>query len=106
MRKYIFALIVIVMLPVVKDVYADTIESKFIPSDGYVPNAHTALAIAEAVWLPIYGERIYAKKPFRAELQGAHWKVTGTLSKGYIGGVPLVIINKKTGAIVRVSYGK
>src|SRR5882672_3840959 len=30
--------------------------------DGFVPNAETAIRIAEAVWLPIYGEKLIGHK--------------------------------------------
>lgn len=33
------------------------------PKDGLVPNAETAIKIAEAVWLPIYGDGVFKKKP-------------------------------------------
>ena len=33
---------------------------------NYVPDKITAIKIAEAVWLPIYGNSIYEKKPFVA----------------------------------------
>lgn len=40
------------------------------PKEGYVPDKETAIAIAVAVWKPIYGEEIInSKKPYRACLQ-------------------------------------
>lgn len=30
---------------------------------NFVPNEQTAIRIAEAIWLPIYGEQIYESKP-------------------------------------------
>ena len=39
------------------------------PEDGFVTNAETAIQIAEAVWLPIYGSAINDKRPFTAELK-------------------------------------
>lgn len=41
--------------------------SNYIPREGYVPNKETAIKIAEAIWLPIYGNKIYNSKPFRAK---------------------------------------
>ena len=39
------------------------------PPDGYVPDAKTAIRIAEAVWLPIYGKKVLDdEKPY---LRGA-----------------------------------
>ena len=34
----------------------------------YVPNAETAIKVAEAIWLPIYGKNIEENKPFIASL--------------------------------------
>ena len=48
--------------------------------NNYVPNSKTAIKIAEAVWLPIFGENIYNKMPFVAELiDSSIWHVHGTL---------------------------
>src|SRR5437868_14847527 len=29
----------------------------YIPKDGFVPNQETAIKIAEAIWLPVYGDK-------------------------------------------------
>lgn len=42
----------------------------YIPPQGFVPDAATASRIAEAVWIPIYGEKhIAAEKPFKVTLR-------------------------------------
>jgi hypothetical protein len=74
--------------------------------DGLVPNAETAIKIAEAVWLPIYGDGIFKKKPFKAHLAGDVWVVEGTLPAEMVGGVPVAEISKKDGKILRVSHGQ
>ena len=78
----------------------------YIPPSGYVPDEKTAVSIAEAVWLPIYGDRIYGSKPFKARLHDGVWFVEGTLPKNWIGGVPEAEISKQDGRILRVSHGK
>lgn len=79
----------------------------FIPKEGFVPDKETAVRIAEAVWIPIYGERkINAEKPFKARLQNDVWIVEGSISKGIKGGVAIAEIAKTDGRIVRVSHGK
>jgi hypothetical protein len=46
-------------------------ESIFRPIDGFVPNKATAIRIAEAVLIPVYGEReIESERPFSADLHG------------------------------------
>jgi len=78
----------------------------YIPKEGYVLDEKTAIKIAEAVWLPIYGKRIYEKKPFIARLYGEIWMVHGSLPLQTLGGVPIAEISKKTGEILRVSHDK
>ena|ERR1035437_9051999 len=74
--------------------------------DGYVPNKETAVKIAEAIWLPIYGDKIYNYKPFIAELKNdSVWIVQGTLKTGK-GGVPYIEIQKTDCKILKVIHGK
>jgi hypothetical protein len=93
---------------------SDSVET-YKPKDGYVPNAETAIRIAEAVWIPIYGEQlIESEKPFRARLlKGNTWLVQGSFKKsiedadgGAVGGVALAEIAKDDGRIIRVTHGK
>jgi len=77
------------------------------PPQGLVPDAATAIAIAVAVWTPLYGrEKIAAQTPYRAELIDEQWTVTGSLPNGRLGGVAMAIIAKADGRIVRVSHGR
>lgn len=76
------------------------------PREGLVPDAATAVRIAEAVWLPIYGKRIYEKRPFVATLQGDVWVVTGTLPKDTLGGVPEAHIAKQDARVLKVIHGQ
>jgi len=81
-----------------------------LPKEGFVPNKETAIKIAEAVWLPIYGDEIYMDKPFIAKLSEDRkfWIVEGTLPKGdrVLGGVPYAKIKKSDGKIIEVNFGK
>ncbi len=84
----------------------------YVPRAGYVPDAATAIRIAEAVWTPIYGEReLRSQRPFRAELRGNVWRVHGTLpqpSPGFeaVGGTAAAEIDRRTGKILLVSHGE
>jgi hypothetical protein len=86
-----------------------------------VPNEETAIKIAEAIWLPLYGEGIYDKKPFVADLQGdTVWHVYGYLAPSSIsinengdtvwtmvcGGIPHIYINKDDAKIIDVYHSK
>jgi hypothetical protein len=81
-------------------------EHNYRPEAGYVPDAETAMKIAEAVWLPIYGERVLEKKPWRAHLDSDVWVVEGSVPGVAPGGIPIARISKRTGEVLRVSHGK
>jgi len=50
------------------------------PASGYVPDSKTAIRIAEAVLVPVYGDKhIESERPFTATLKDGAWIVTGTL---------------------------
>jgi hypothetical protein len=82
-------------------------EPAFRPQRGFVPDERTAIAIAEAVLVPIYGvEQIAHERPFRASLNGKVWEVCGHLPRGSLGGVAVVQISKDDGRILRVYHGE
>lgn len=75
--------------------------------DGLVPDERTAIKIAEAVWLPVYGYRIEEFKPYIAELKGdSIWVVFGSLPDSMYGGTPQMEIYKKDGKIINFGHGK
>ncbi|WP_263377298.1 YbbC/YhhH family protein [Granulicella paludicola] len=77
------------------------------PSNGYVPDERTAVAIAEAVLVPIYGEKtISGEKPFHAKVTGDTWVVNGTLPAGSLGGVATVELSRKDGHIISVTHSR
>jgi hypothetical protein len=77
------------------------------PPGGYVPDAETAIRIAEAVWIPIYGrDKIEGERPFTAKLWRNVWTVTGSLPDGMLGGTAEIDIRKSDGTILRVIHGK
>jgi hypothetical protein len=75
------------------------------PVEGYVVNEETAIKIAEAVWLPVYGYKIYSEQPFKAQLANDVWTVKGTL-KTSLGGVLYIEISKKDCRILEMYHGK
>lgn len=77
------------------------------PKKGYVPDEKTAIRIAVAVWIPIYGEKqIEEEKPYHANLDNGVWTVMGSLPENSVGGVAEAEIAKDNGCILRVSHGK
>lgn len=82
--------------------------SKPIKSEDYIPDEVTAIKIAEAIWLPIYGNKVLDKKPFRASLSKdkCNWIVKGSVPKGELGGYPIIEIRKSDSKVIRVFHTK
>jgi hypothetical protein len=87
------------------------------PAPGFVPDSKTAIAIAEAVLIPVYGgKQIEGERPFTATLKHDVWTIEGTLycndDKGEVrttdclGGVAVVKIAKSDGRILYMLHGK
>jgi hypothetical protein len=89
-----------------------------VPKSGFVPDSRTAIKIAEAVLVPVYGEgQIADEQPFKASLEGDVWTVSGTLNckdeNGKIvsnqrckGGVAVVKLSKIDGRIISMIHYK
>lgn len=81
----------------------------FIPPNGFVPNEQTAIAIARAVLVPIYGaDTIKDEEPLTAKRDGDDWIVTGTLqcAPRCMGGTAEVRLSSKDGRILNMIHGK
>lgn len=79
----------------------------YTPKSGFVPDKATAVRVAEAVLVPIYGaKQIASERPFSAELDGNVWIVTGHLPEGWTGGVAEIKISKMTCQVISVTHGK
>jgi TonB family protein len=87
------------------------------PKNGFVADATTAIAIAEAVLIPVYGkETIESERPFKVTLQNGVWTAEGTLhcrdGKGGVtavcdfGGTAEVRISKADGRILSMIHYK
>ena len=77
------------------------------PAAGFVPTADVAIAIAVAIWGPIYGkEQIEHEKPFHAGLVNGVWLVSGTLPPGHVGGVAEARIAQADGRVLGVIHGQ
>ena len=79
--------------------------AKEIQEHDLVPDEETAIKVAEAIWLPIYGRFIYKSKPFKATLKDGIWIVKGTLKKSK-GGVPYAEIQKSDCKFLKVTHTK
>lgn len=86
------------------------------PPRGFVPDSKTAVKIAEAVLIPVYGEKkIESEQPFTAKLKGDEWTIYGTLrcpdGKGGTtticdGGVAVVEIAKEDARVLSMNHGE
>jgi len=95
----------LVQAPVIEEVLPRpqrlTSRWSYVPDDGFVPDKETAVRIAEAVLLPVYGSRqLESEKPWRASLEDDVWTVTGTLPPEVEGGTVVVELSKRDGRII------
>ncbi len=76
-----------------------------VPSQGFVPNAETAIAVAKAVATPVLGAtEVNEELPLRAGLKDGVWTVIGTFKGAGQGGELVVQIDKKTGKILSLFH--
>jgi hypothetical protein len=102
-KRTFFAFVIVALMTT--DTNAD--ENSVSPANGFVPDGGTAVAVAEAILIPIYGRtQVELERPFSASFGGGNWTVVGNLPAGYVGGVAKVIVEKMTGRIVSVTHGK
>jgi hypothetical protein len=84
------------------------VNSGVVPDGGFVPDKNTALRIAKAVWLPIYGKRKLMWTKYQIKLDNDIWYIECLnmihLFFGVSGGGPFIKIDKNTGTILDVSH--
>lgn len=74
---------------------------------NYVPNEETAIKIAEAILIPIYGNEVITKRPFTVRLiDGKIWHVEGSIGLDELGGIPIIEIQKKDCKILSITHTK
>jgi hypothetical protein len=119
MRLYVLAVLIVCMMVVTtcqnphksknitsRELVSNTNIKKDISQDDLVPDEKTAIAIAEAVLIPIYGkEQIEAEKPFHAKLNDNIWTVEGSLPEGWTGGVAMVQLSKRDARVSKIEHG-
>jgi ATP-dependent Clp protease ATP-binding subunit ClpA len=81
--------------------------AKFIPIDwppaGIVPDEATAICIAEAIWIPVFGrDRVEQQRPVRVDPHEDSWVVRGNPSKDAEHVALTVTIDKRDGRILWV----
>lgn len=103
MKRITFVILIIL----ITTVYLFAIKNDKMTVRDYVPNSETAIKVAEAVWLPIYGDKIFKEKPYNVSLKDNKiWIVTGSIAKNKRGGVAYIEIQKSDCKILKVVHGK
>jgi len=74
-----------------------------------IPNEKTALEVARAVWMPIYGRKNLVGYSYRIVLiEDRIWAIRGVnIVRKYfkvLGGGPFIEIDKKTGCVLQVGH--
>ncbi len=73
---------------------------------GVVSDEKTAIGIAEAVLVPVFGDDVIDHRPFRAELQDSVWVVRGRKTSSGKGEVPVVVIGVQNACIYDLYHEK
>jgi NTF2 fold immunity protein len=76
------------------------------PKVGVVPNEKTAASIAEAILIPIYGDKqIQSQKPFRVTLHNNVWLIEGALpDPPQQGGNFVLRLSKVNGEVLFITH--
>jgi hypothetical protein len=78
-----------------------------LPKIGVIPDEPTAVAVALAIFNPIWKKEYVDKfAPYRAQLRNNVWTVWGTLKSGSRGGTPQLRINKYDGKVLEIWHSQ
>ena len=74
-----------------------------LPEAGCVPDSETAMRIAEAVWIPLYGEDLVnQQRPLQADLTAGVWTVRGSPPVEQAGETLVTVISRIDGRILKI----
>jgi len=75
--------------------------------DKVLPDAGTAIAVAEPILFKIYGkDHILGEKPYNILLVDGYWMISGSLPKGWLGGTFSIILSAKDGRVIQLVHYK
>jgi hypothetical protein len=81
--------------------------SEFLRLNGVIPDGVVAVAVAEAIFEPVFGKKYSAKfVPYHARFSDGVWTVYGTLKEGSRGGTPMLKIQKSDGKVLEVWHSQ
>lgn len=79
--------------------------ASYAPKSGMVPDETTAIRVAEAILIPIYGEKkVISERPYYARLSNGTWTVAGSIHTANFGGVAVVKISQVDARIIFVIH--
>ncbi|MBQ0167308.1 MAG: hypothetical protein KBT02_09415 [Treponema sp.] len=102
-KGIVILLLLILTVPVISQV--EEAYEGYIPTNGFVPDEDTAIAIALAVWKPVYGDKIKSSRHYEAVLENGIWYISEKVSYGLFsssGGELYMEIDKETGQILKM----
>lgn len=87
---------------------ADTLGHSYVDNKRVIiDDKETAVKLAEVILFKIYGERnIVRQRPYSIRYADNKWFIIGNLPRGYVGGTFYIILDSKTGRIIRLTHGK
>jgi len=72
-----------------------------------IPKKENAINYAENILFELYGkENIINEKPYQIYLINDYWIITGTLPKGWVGGVFEMVFDSWNGKVLILEHGK
>jgi len=75
--------------------------------DTLIVDRQTAIAMVEPILFKVYGKnQIIEQRPYEAYLIDGYWYISGTLSKGSLGGTFEIIFSANDGRVIRLTHYK
>jgi hypothetical protein len=76
-------------------------------NEPIIKDSATAVKVGEPILFGIYGKKnILSEKPYSVSHIDNYWMISGSLPKGWLGGVFLIIIDENDGKVIRITHGK
>ena len=87
--------------------FAQNVPALFDRPGGLVPDEHIAVAIAEAVLFPIYGEKnIRDQRPYVIKHAEGKWTIEGSMPSGFVvGGTFHIVIRQRDAQVLEIGHG-
>ena len=86
--------------------YATKWGQSYRPTNGYLPDEKTAIQVAKAILISVYGEvTVKNEEPFTASLEGNIWTVKGAV-RPYPSGNAEVKLSKTDGAVLFLTHSQ